>query len=150
MQLFVKTLSGKTITLEVDPSDTINGILLKVQETESIPVDQLRLLIYPDDQFAKETSTIRRLVEMAPTKTPARLLADVANVKKPGSKLIDTYKMIIIDSGDKELINYRCTLKLSTYENAYQSEPFTSKKLAKSAAAKLVSRADMRAVTDRM
>ena len=34
MQIFVKTLTGKTITLEVDPSDTIDNIKQKIQDKE--------------------------------------------------------------------------------------------------------------------
>lgn len=34
MQIFVKTLSGKTITLEVEPTDSIEAIKAKIQEKE--------------------------------------------------------------------------------------------------------------------
>jgi ubiquitin len=44
MQIFVKTLTGKTITLEVNPADNISSVKNMIQEKEGVPVDQQRLI----------------------------------------------------------------------------------------------------------
>ena len=43
MQILVKTLTGKTITLEVEPTDSFKAIKSKIQEKEGIPPGEQHL-----------------------------------------------------------------------------------------------------------
>ncbi|KTD33426.1 ubiquitin-like protein [Legionella israelensis] len=45
MQLFIKTLTGKTITLEVDPNSTVLDMKKQIADKESIPVEMQRLIL---------------------------------------------------------------------------------------------------------
>ena len=57
MQIFVKTLTGKTITLEVEPTDSISAVKTKIQKKEGIPPANQQLT-YQDKLLENDNETL--------------------------------------------------------------------------------------------
>lgn len=88
LQIFMDSLSGKMICLEIKPTDTIGKVKSNIQDKEGIPSDQQRLLL--DDRQLEDNTILHDYIQK---KSILRLVLKVhgpmqINVKKPNGKTV--------------------------------------------------------------
>eukprot|EP01084_Bolivina_argentea_P055075 100988_1 len=122
--IFIKTLTGKTIKLDVLPQDTIQNIKAKIQDKEGIPPEQQRLMYVGlplennrtlEDYHVLQESTLQLILRLSP-----KITINIQEVTPLlGGKHPKLYDINIPTNSAKISINsIMFNLKLSKYQNA--------------------------------
>lgn len=133
MQLFVKTLTGKTVSIEVEEGESIEDVKAKISEKEGIPPEQQRLIFGGqqlqdsktlDDYDVGDDSTLHLVLRLRGGKLSAEKLVKKALGKgsfQCSEEFVKKNLMGLTDS-DRALMDAFVSKSLEGSENAEEAE----------------------------